>query len=164
MAISDPDRVVFSDQPIAQLLIKVASRCNIDCSYCYWFRDAAVYSKPKLMSAEVLQQLLRRIEEHIPLYRFGGLDVAQVACPTGDAAAVAEFVQAVAAIVQDRHIGNDDIAAGSIGCTETHQKESLLRNARIGPIAERQLKPGEWRPLTLAEVRALESAVGPEHH
>ena len=65
MAVSDPDRVVFSDQPIAQLLIKVASRCNIDCSYCYWFRDAAVYSKPKLLSDEVLQQLLQRIEEHI---------------------------------------------------------------------------------------------------
>ena len=47
---------VFQDQPIAQLLIKVAARCNIDCSYCYWFRDAAVYSKPKLMSEEVLQQ------------------------------------------------------------------------------------------------------------
>src|SRR5215468_10480950 len=56
---------VFRDQPIAQLLIKVAARCNIDCSYCYWFRDAAVYSKPKLMSEEVLQQLLRRIEEHL---------------------------------------------------------------------------------------------------
>jgi uncharacterized protein len=56
---------VFQDQPIAQLLIKVAARCNIDCSYCYWFRDAAVYSKPKLMSEEVLQQLLRRIEEHL---------------------------------------------------------------------------------------------------
>ena len=56
---------VFQDQPIGQLLIKVAARCNIDCSYCYWFRDAAVYSKPKLMSEEVLQQLLRRIEEHL---------------------------------------------------------------------------------------------------
>jgi uncharacterized protein len=55
----------FREQPISQLLVKVASRCNIDCSYCYWFRDAAVYNKPKLMSAEVMQQLLLRIEEHI---------------------------------------------------------------------------------------------------
>ena len=47
------------------MLVKVASRCNIDCSYCYWFRDAAVYDKPKLMSSEVLLQLLRRIEEHV---------------------------------------------------------------------------------------------------
>ena len=58
----------FQDQPISQLLVKVATRCNIDCSYCYWFRDAAVYDKPKLMSAGVLQQLLRRIEEHVSRY------------------------------------------------------------------------------------------------
>ena len=55
----------FRAQPISQLLVKVAARCNIDCSYCYWFRDAAVYTKPKLMSTEVLAQLLRRIEEHL---------------------------------------------------------------------------------------------------
>src|SRR5215468_4858252 len=61
----DPTRAVSQSQPIAQLLIKVAARCNIDCSYCYWFRDAAVYDKPKLMSAEVLHQLLQRIEEHV---------------------------------------------------------------------------------------------------
>jgi 23S rRNA pseudouridine2605 synthase len=34
-----------------------------------------------------------------------------------------------------------------------------LVRTRIGPIAERRLGPGEWRPLTLAEVRALEAAV-----
>src|SRR5215813_15379125 len=58
----------FPGQAISQLLVKVASRCNIDCSYCYWFRDAAVYNKPKLMSVEVLDQLLRRLEEHVVKY------------------------------------------------------------------------------------------------
>src|SRR6185503_4859613 len=70
MSADDSNSATFQDQPITQLLVKVASRCNIDCSYCYWFRDAAVYSKPKLMSAEVLQQLLRRIEEHVVKYDF----------------------------------------------------------------------------------------------
>jgi uncharacterized protein len=60
-----PDALGFQEQPISQLLVKVASRCNIDCSYCYWFRDASVYDKPKLMSSEVLLQLLQRIEEHV---------------------------------------------------------------------------------------------------
>jgi uncharacterized protein len=60
--------VAFQDQPISQLLVKVATRCNIDCSYCYWFRDAAVYDKPKLMSADVLHQLLLRIEQHVASY------------------------------------------------------------------------------------------------
>ena len=70
MSADDPEPVAFGSQPISQLLIKVATRCNIDCSYCYWFRDAAVYAKPKLMSAEVLRQLLRRLEEHIVKYSF----------------------------------------------------------------------------------------------
>src|SRR5215469_1713761 len=65
MSADDPNPVAFQDQPISQLLVKVATRCNIDCSYCYWFRDASVYDKPKLMSNEVSQQLLRRMEEHV---------------------------------------------------------------------------------------------------
>ena len=68
MSANDPDPAAFQDQPISQLLVKVATRCNIDCSYCYWFRDAAVYDKPKLMSADVLRQLLARIEEHLARY------------------------------------------------------------------------------------------------
>jgi uncharacterized protein len=65
MSADGPDSNLFPHQPISQLLVKVASRCNIDCSYCYWFRDAAVYDKPKLMSPDVLRQLLQRIEQHI---------------------------------------------------------------------------------------------------
>jgi uncharacterized protein len=65
MSADDRESSVFRHQPISQLLVKVASRCNIDCSYCYWFRDAAVYAKPKLMGGDVLLQLLRRIEEHV---------------------------------------------------------------------------------------------------
>src|SRR6266852_9590288 len=65
MPADEPDFVAFQNQPISQLLVKVAARCNIDCSSCYWFRDAAVYDKPKLMSADVLHQLLQRIEEHV---------------------------------------------------------------------------------------------------
>jgi uncharacterized protein len=68
MSADDPYPVAFHDQSISQLLVKVATRCNIDCSYCYWFRDAAVYDKPKLMSAEVLHQLLLRIEQHVARY------------------------------------------------------------------------------------------------
>jgi 23S rRNA pseudouridine2605 synthase len=38
-----------------------------------------------------------------------------------------------------------------------HPVRRLVRT-RIGPLADRRLKPGEWRPLTTAEVRALERA------
>ena len=39
-----------------------------------------------------------------------------------------------------------------------HPVVRLVRT-RIGPLADRRLKPGDWRPLTHAEVRSLEEAV-----
>lgn len=53
---------------IWNLVVKVAARCNIDCSYCYWFRDPAVYQAPKLMSEAVADQLLLRVKEHVQRY------------------------------------------------------------------------------------------------
>jgi 23S rRNA pseudouridine2605 synthase len=38
-----------------------------------------------------------------------------------------------------------------------HPVRRLVR-VRIGPLADRRLPPGDWRPLTQAEVRALERA------
>ena len=42
-----------------------------------------------------------------------------------------------------------------------HPVTRLVRT-RIGPLVDRQLKPGEWRELTREEVRTLEIAVGGE--
>jgi uncharacterized protein len=53
------------------LLVKVASRCNIKCTYCYWFRDADVYKKPAVLTVEAEEAMCRRLEEHINEY---GLD------------------------------------------------------------------------------------------
>src|SRR5689334_6649536 len=75
MSFDDTDPAGFQKQPISQLLVKVATRCNIDCSYCYWFRDAAVYEKPKLMGADVLHQLLQRIEEHVAEHRIADFPI-----------------------------------------------------------------------------------------
>ncbi len=41
-----------------------------------------------------------------------------------------------------------------------HPVRRLVRT-RIGPLADRRLKPGEWRVLELEEVRALEAAALP---
>jgi len=41
-----------------------------------------------------------------------------------------------------------------------HPVTRLVRT-RIGPLADRTLKPGQWRALTVDEVRALERAAGP---
>jgi 23S rRNA pseudouridine2605 synthase len=41
-----------------------------------------------------------------------------------------------------------------------HPVRRLVRT-RIGPLSEPGLGPGQWRPLTLSEVRALAAAAGP---
>src|SRR5207245_5047591 len=38
-----------------------------------------------------------------------------------------------------------------------HPVRRLVRT-RIGPISDRRLRPGEWRPLSTTEIRALEAA------
>jgi 23S rRNA pseudouridine2605 synthase len=39
-----------------------------------------------------------------------------------------------------------------------------LARTRVGPISDRALAPGQWRPLTTSEIRALwEAAAGPQH-
>jgi uncharacterized protein len=61
----DP-RFLSREPPIFSfLLVKLASRCNIKCTYCYWFRDADVYKKPAILAADSEEALCRSLEEHI---------------------------------------------------------------------------------------------------
>jgi uncharacterized protein len=50
------------------VLVKLASRCNIDCTYCYWFRDAEVYKKPAVLTVEAEEAFCKRLEEHIKVF------------------------------------------------------------------------------------------------
>jgi uncharacterized protein len=47
------------------VLVKLASRCNIKCTYCYWFRDAEVYNKPAVLTRDSEDAFCVRLEEHI---------------------------------------------------------------------------------------------------
>ncbi len=53
------------------VLVKLASRCNINCTYCYWFRDAEVYRKPPVLTVEAEDAFCQRLEQHISEF---GLD------------------------------------------------------------------------------------------
>jgi uncharacterized protein len=55
--------------PIFQeALLKLAARCNLNCTYCYWFRDATVYAKPPILTLEAEQAFLVRLLTHIQEY------------------------------------------------------------------------------------------------
>lgn len=52
----------------AYILLKLAARCNLDCSYCYWFRDPSVYDKPKKLTEDAEQAFVHHLEHHLELY------------------------------------------------------------------------------------------------
>ena len=64
-ALGRPAALPATPHPFAFVLVKLASRCNINCTYCYWFRDAEVYEKPPVLTAEAEDAFCLRLEEHI---------------------------------------------------------------------------------------------------
>lgn len=54
--------------PINELILKLASRCNINCSYCYWFRDPLVMSSPKIIQPDVITAFITKLSEHVSHY------------------------------------------------------------------------------------------------
>jgi len=53
--------------PFRQFILKVHSRCNLSCSYCYVYEmaDQAWRHMPKRMSGDVAQKAVARIAEHV---------------------------------------------------------------------------------------------------
>jgi uncharacterized protein len=50
------------------IIIKLASRCNLNCGYCYWFRDDSVYEKPAIIQDDVVDAFIIKLERHIIKY------------------------------------------------------------------------------------------------
>ncbi len=53
--------------PIDSLVLKVASRCNLNCSYCYMYNlgDLTYKSQPKLMSFSLIDQILHETKRYL---------------------------------------------------------------------------------------------------
>ncbi len=51
---------------VNSIVIKVASRCNLNCSYCYVYNlgDTTYLSQPKLMSDKDVKTLIKRVSDH----------------------------------------------------------------------------------------------------
>jgi uncharacterized protein len=47
------------------VLVKLAARCNIACSYCYWFRDDAVYEAPKVLTPAAEAAFVEKLRRHV---------------------------------------------------------------------------------------------------
>jgi uncharacterized protein len=53
--------------PISGFLLKIASRCNLACPYCYVYNspDKSWEHRPKFMSAAIVSMIAARISEHV---------------------------------------------------------------------------------------------------
>src|SRR3954447_14685640 len=51
-------------------LLKVASRCNIDCDYCYVYKhaDQSWRSQPRLMADRTVRRFAERLREYVTLH------------------------------------------------------------------------------------------------
>ena len=63
--------------PFQQFILKIHSRCNLSCSYCYVYEmaDQAWRQLPRQMSRAVAAQAVRRIGEHARQHGLPSVDV-----------------------------------------------------------------------------------------
>jgi uncharacterized protein len=81
-SISETNACVFetkkaehNERTVQYLLLKIAARCNLNCSYCYWFRDNTVYDKPAVLTLEAEDALLEKLATHIQRYQLKSFDI-----------------------------------------------------------------------------------------
>src|ERR1700743_2724149 len=63
--------------PFRQFILKVHSRCNLSCTYCYVYEmaDQGWQGLPKYMSLPVAGQAVARIAEHVQGHHLSSVDV-----------------------------------------------------------------------------------------
>src|SRR5262249_15228527 len=74
---ASPKSVCWRPPPIRQFVLKVHSRCNLACDYCYVYRmaDQTWRDQPLAMSRETLRLAADRIAEHAARHRLSRVGV-----------------------------------------------------------------------------------------
>ena len=59
-----------TDPTVTQVVLKIATRCNLNCSYCYVYNheDTGFSSRPKMISDDIFDMTLSRIKDYCQLF------------------------------------------------------------------------------------------------
>jgi uncharacterized protein len=70
-------RLGHTPTPFRQFILKVHSRCNLSCSYCYVYEmaDQTWRQQPMQMSYPILQAVAGRVEEHVRRHQLPSVEV-----------------------------------------------------------------------------------------
>src|SRR5690349_14900903 len=63
-------------KPISFVLLKLSNTCNINCTYCYWFKDDSVYEKTKQIKEEILELFYEKLQNHISTYQLSSFTIS----------------------------------------------------------------------------------------
>lgn len=74
---AEPELAIARPSPFRQFIIKLHSRCNLACTYCYVYTmaDQRWRSRPRVMSRELIDHTARRIAEHARDHALDTVDV-----------------------------------------------------------------------------------------
>jgi len=63
--------------PIGQFILKIHSRCNLACTYCYIYEmnDQSWRGRPRRMTEQTLEAAAERIRQHVVAHRLDQLEI-----------------------------------------------------------------------------------------
>jgi uncharacterized protein len=112
--------------PFQEFIIKIHSRCNLACDYCYIYEmaDQTWQDRPGAMSREVMEQTARRIGEHVAAHGIGGV---RLCFHGGEPLLVGPDFFAYAADALRRHVPDDTALELSVQTNAVLLDENYLQ-------------------------------------
>jgi uncharacterized protein len=126
----DIESLKWRPAPFRQFILKMHSRCDLACDYCYIYRmsDQSWSARPKVMSPAILEQTARRIAEHAISHE---LDAVDVVLHGGEPLLAGPDLLGAAATILRRELPDD------IGLTMQMQTNGVLLDTAILDVLAR---------------------------
>ena len=118
--------------PFRQFILKVHSRCNLSCSYCYVYEmaDQAWRQLPKRMSEAVTRTTVQRIAEHVGRHNLASVDI--ILHGGEPLLAGAEWLAGLATMLHDQVPARVNVAMQTNGTLLRRPVLEILKSAEIG--------------------------------